>query len=229
MICGAALAVSAIILNFGPGIDFFVSKLFYLPGRGFSLDKTVPLEIVRTLGIGVTIATITGLVGLGVWWRLHPEAVRRWPSARPWADWLFLTASMAIGPGILVNLVIKPIWGRARPRHILEFGGAHHFTPAWVISDQCKWGCSFVSGEAAATFMVLAFCFVVPQRWRRSMLIVGCLLTFAISLARIAVGGHFLSDVVTAWLLMGLVMLVVYAQVYHGALLGPFKRWLRVG
>ena len=225
-LCAAVLAASAVVFYANPGLDLAVSSWFYTPGHGFALDKTLPLEVVRKLGIGITFATIAALIGIGVWWRLTPDATKRWPSTTPWADWLFLTTGMALGPGLLVNLVVKPIWGRARPRHIEEFGGALHFSPAWVISDQCRWGCSFVSGEAAATFMVLAFCFVAPPLWQRAMLIVGCLLTLMISIARIAVGGHFLSDVVTAWLLMGLVIVVLHAQIYHGTLLGPLQQWL---
>ena len=225
-LCAAVLAASAVIFYANPVLDLAVSRWFYTPGHGFALDKTLSLDAVRRLGIGITFATIAALIGIGVWWRLAPHATKQWPSATPWTDWLFLTAGMALGPGVLVNLVVKPIWGRARPRHIEEFGGALHFSPAWVISDQCKWGCSFVSGEAAATFMVLAFCVVVPPPWRRAMLIAGVLLTLMISIARIAVGGHFLSDVVTAWIMMALVIAVLHAQVYQGALLGPLQRWL---
>jgi lipid A 4'-phosphatase len=94
-----------------------------------------------------------------------------------------------------------------------------------VPTNQCGWGCSFVSGEAAASAFILAFCVIVPARGRPSVLIVGILITLAVSFARIAAGGHFLSDVVTAWFLTLLLMLVLHAQLYHGALLGPLKRW----
>ena len=226
MLCVAALGVSAALFVLVPGIDLAVSGWFYMPGRGFPRDKTLVYEVVRKLGIGITVATMVGLIGLGVRWVLQRQTQKRWPSPTAWADWLFMTGVLAIGPGLLVNLIIKPIWGRARPRHVTQFGGSALFSPAWVVSDQCKWGCSFVSGEAAATCAVLAFCFVVPQRWRVATLLIGCLLTLAISLARIAVGGHFLSDVVTAWLVTLLVMFVLRAQIYHGALLGPVARWL---
>ena len=224
-ICVALLVLCAAVFYWVPGLDLAVSGWFYAPGRGFPLDKTLPLEVIRKTGIAITSATIVGLLAIGLWWRIRPTALKQWASETPWSDWLFLSASMALGPGILVNLVMKPIWGRARPRHVEQFGGTDHFSAAWVISDQCKWGCSFVSGEAAATCLLLAFCFVVPRQWRLAMLVTGCLLTLAISMARIAVGGHFLSDVVTAWLLTMLVVLVLHAQIYHGALLGPLRRW----
>ena len=224
--CLGLLAVCAWIFFANPGLDLAVSRLFYWPERGFYLGQTAPVVAIRTLGMWVTGATIAGLLGLALWWRLKPEALARWPSPRPLADWLFIAAGMALGPGLLVNLIFKPVWGRARPRHIEQFGGHDHFSAAWVVSDQCAWGCSFVSGEAAATAFVLAFCFVVPARWRVPTLVAGCVFTLAVSFARLAAGGHFLSDVVTAWLLTVLLMLVLRAQIYHGALLGPLKRWL---
>ena len=223
-VCTVLLGLSALLFYFVPGLDLTVSGWFYQPGRGF-VGNSGPVVAVRNFGIAVTIATAVAVLIFALWWHFAPDDHPHWSAEPRWADWIFITAGMAVGPGILVNLIVKPLFGRARPRHIEQFGGTAHFSPAWVISDQCKWGCSFVSGEAAATCLVLAFCFVVPRRWQMSMLIAGCLMTLAISLARIAAGGHFLSDVVTAWLLTLLVILVLRAQIYHGVLLGPFKRF----
>lgn len=229
LLCLGLLTICAVVFVSYPGLDLAVSGLFYAPESGFYWGQSLPVVVIRQLGMWITGATIAGLIGLGLWWRLRPEVVASWPSVTPWADWLFIAAGMALGPGVLVNLIFKPVWGRARPRHIEQFGGHDHFTAAWVMTDQCKWGCSFVSGEAAASASILAFCFVVPRPWRMPMLVVGCLITLAVSFARLAAGGHFLSDVVTAWLLTLLLMLVLRAQIFHGALLGPLKRWLPTG
>ncbi len=226
--CLLALAVSAVVFVAFPGIDLAVSGWFYEPGRGFPLGQNRTFRAVRDAGIGVSAVTIIALVVAGAVWAVRPSLVHQWPFSRFGTQWLFLVATMGLGAGVIINLVTKPVWGRARPVHISQFGGASEFTPAWVIAKQCKWNCSFVSGEAGATALVLAFCFVVPARWRLLTLLAGCLFTLVISFARIAVGGHFLSDVVTAWLLMLLVMFILRAQIFHDAMLGPLRHWLPV-
>ena len=69
---------------------------------------------------------------------------------------LFVLATFALGPWLLVNGVLKEFWGRARPRALLEFGGRSTFSPAWWISDRCNRNCSFASGEAASAFCMVA-------------------------------------------------------------------------
>lgn len=223
--CLAALLIASGIFLLNPGLDIATSRLFYEPGKGFAFGHTAPVVGIRNAGIGTTWIVCIGLAVLALWWRLSPAALARWPSPRPWIDWLFVTAAMALGPGTLVNLIIKPIWGRARPRQIIEFGGTREFTPAWVVTNQCSWGCSFVSGEAAASAFLFVFAFIVPSRWRPLAFWLALAVTIIISFVRIAAGGHFLSDTVIASLLIILMLLVLHAQLYHGAFLGPLKRW----
>ena len=224
--CAALLGASSLLFYFVPGIDLVVSGWFYRPEGGFWLGKTLPIVAMRNLGIWITIGTILGLIGLGVLWHLRPHHLDRWHSGQAQLDWRFIALGLALGPGLLVNLIFKPVWGRARPVHIEQFGGHDVFTPAWTWAHQCKWNCSFFSGEAAASAFFLAFYVVVPVRWRTATLVAGCVVTALVSFARIAAGGHFLSDVVTAWLMILLLILVLRAQMYHGQMLGPLKRWL---
>jgi lipid A 4'-phosphatase len=224
-VCIAALLFMSGVFLLNPGLDLATSRMLYTPGQGFVFGQTPLIVTIRNAGIGLTWVIGIGLAVLAVWWTLRPTAVDRWPSMRPWADWLFVTAALAIGPGALVNLVIKPIWGRARPRQILEFGGTREFTPAWVITNQCGWGCSFVSGEAAASAFLFVFAFIVPTRWRPLAFWLALAVTIIISFVRIAAGGHYLSDVVIASLLIILLLLILHAQIYHHTWLGPFKRW----
>lgn len=117
----------------------------------------------------------------------------------------FLIATLAIGPGLLVNEVFKVESGRARPAQVEEFGGDKQFTPAFVASDQCQRNCSFVSGHAGMGFYFLAFAWVFgSRRW----LYYGALIGLAVGLGRVMQGAHFLSDV-----------LFGYAVVYVSALL----------
>jgi len=107
----------------------------------------------------------------------------------------FLVVSLAVGPGLLVESVLKSFSGRARPRDITVFGGEHPFTPAIWLADSCERNCSFVSGHAALAFWTTAFAFVCPAPYRAWVLVGGLVLGGLMGLARMAEGAHFLSDV----------------------------------
>ena len=44
---------------------------------------------------------------------------------------LFLVLTLALGPGIVANTLLKDHWGRARPIDVVEFAGTDRFTPWW--------------------------------------------------------------------------------------------------
>jgi membrane-associated PAP2 superfamily phosphatase len=124
---------------------------------------------------------------------------------------MFAVAALALGPGLVVNLLFKSLWGRARPVQIDQFGGDAAFTPAWVISDACQSNCSFVSGEgSSAAWIVGVLLVVTPARWRPAVLPLGLVYALALSMNRLAFGGHFLSDILLSWALTALVMAGVY-------------------
>lgn len=99
--------------------------------------------------------------------------------------------------------MLKDNWGRARPSHTVEFGGKKTFTPALIISNQCDHNCSFVCGHAAMAFTPVALAFVLrPRRQRRWALAAGLGFGGLVGVVRIIEGGHFLSDVLFAGLLV---------------------------
>ena len=108
----------------------------------------------------------------------------------------FLFFALVLGPGLVVNYVFKENWGRARPREVVEFGGAHQYTPPLDISKECAGNCSFVSGHASGAFFLLGMSWVYRQRrWFWFSLFLGGLVGFG----RVLQGGHFVSDVVFAF------------------------------
>lgn len=116
----------------------------------------------------------------------------------------FVLLCLLIGPGLIANLVFKDNWGRARPREITAFGGTKVFSPAFYITDQCDRNCSFVSGDASFGFFLTCFAYMVSPRRRRAvfgaMIAVGSLFAGA----RLLLGAHFLSDILTAaFMVMG--------------------------
>ncbi|QEM67343.1 phosphatase PAP2 family protein [Geobacter sp. FeAm09] len=136
------------------------------------------------------------------------------PSWHPWRRrGAFLVLLLALGPGVLVNAVFKDHWGRPRPCEIVQFGGSRQFLHPWQPGIDGQ-GRSFPSGHSAAAFYLTAPFFV--YRRTRPALAAGWLaggLGFGLlmSYARIAQGGHFLSDTLWSWGMIYLTALALSA------------------
>ncbi len=193
--------VSVLALTF-PRFDVAVAALFFAGDR-FPAEKVAVLVDFRLAGMAVTRIVVVSLI-LAWLGKLFVPMLSRALSTR---KLMFLSASMALGPGILVNSILKAFWGRPRPWQIADLGGSMTFFPAWVPGGACVSNCSFPSGEASSAMWLMAFAFVVPERWRRATVITVIAWTLAISLNRMAFGGHFLSDVMIAWGLVAAVVL----------------------
>lgn len=196
----ALLALVSLIFAVDPSLDLAASRLFYDPATGFRPGSA--WNFIRHAGTAATWA-----LGLAVVLPLAAKVAfpRTQLLVSPRVT-LFVLATIAIAPGLIVNGILKEFWGRARPRTILEFGGDALFSRAWAIADQCERNCAFVSGEAAAVFCLVALVFVVERRWRPAALIATLAFAALVSLSRIAAGAHFLSDILIAWLITLLVM-----------------------
>lgn len=208
------LTVAALSLTLGcsmlfllaPGLDLAVSAAFHQRGAGFPLAADDALRALRrssTWVMGsVLVAVLIAAFGRREWTAGWGEGRRR--------RGLCLLAAFALGPGLLVNGLLKGVWGRARPVNVVEFGGDDPFAAAWKFSDGCLSNCSFTSGEASsAAWTVIAALALMPRSWRpvggAAILIYG----LALSLNRVAFGGHFLSDVVLSWLLTLLTAILI--------------------
>jgi membrane-associated phospholipid phosphatase len=116
-------------------------------------------------------------------------------------------AAFLLGPGLLVNGILKEFWGRPRPVATDLYGGAEQFVPAGQLSDACASNCSFVSGEAAAIFWLVCLVPLLPARWRRAGAIAIAAVALFTAGLRVAFGGHYMSDVI----LGGLSSIIVFA------------------
>ncbi|MEY4591570.1 MAG: hypothetical protein RIR18_465, partial [Pseudomonadota bacterium] len=141
------------------------------------------------------LAQATALVLLFGW--LGSFVILRWQPSRRILG--FLLAAAIIGPHLLVGIGLKENVGRARPANIVEFGGWQTFTPAFVVSDQCQKNCAFVSAHVASSAFLMAFGWLGAPVMRRRWLWAGAGFAAILGLARMAQGGHFLSDVVFAY------------------------------
>ncbi|HYB11688.1 MAG TPA: phosphatase PAP2 family protein [Alphaproteobacteria bacterium] len=206
LICGAAL------LAWADGIDKWFANLFYDPAQGFGAGFS---SLLATLRISTRLSAygVGAFLIFGFAWRV---LLGRAFFALSRAGVIYLMAVFILGPGLLVNSILKEDWGRARPSQIVEFGGEKHYTPPLEIADQCQHNCSFVSGEASLGFAFSAFGFVATDpRRRRLGLAAGIVLGSAFGFLRIAQGGHFLSDVYFAG-----VFIFALAWALHRILIG---------
>lgn len=186
------LALAAFFPLF-PDVDLWVSGLFYEPAGGFVHARGWFAEFVRK---GLPVVLFGALIYLILLWLAGLVFKERFLGIDSRAT-LFLVSSLAIGPGLIVNSLLKENWGRARPSQIVEFGGERLFTAPWLITDQCDGNCSFTSGHGALGFWVIAFAFLVPQPHRPIAMAVALAFGSVVASVRIIQGGHFLSD--TLW------------------------------
>jgi lipid A 4'-phosphatase len=206
------LALVSLIFLLVPSVDLAVSRLFYTPTAGFAEGRRPVLEAWRNLGRLVEWAfAITFTIPLLLKILLPRSRLLIQPRAT-----LFVLTTFALGPGLIVNGILKEHWGRARPRALLEFGGEAAFSPAWWISDQCARNCSFVSGEAASAFCLVTLVFLVRRERRAAIAVFTLSFAAIVSLARIAAGAHFLSDILIAWLMTLCVMIALDRVILKG-------------
>jgi len=205
---GSFLAAALLFYVF-PELDIRFSMLFYDPVSRFYLADAPfchyiyeSVEIVSTVWVVLALLLLTAL----------------WIRKKPWfglsaKHLIYLLAALAIGPGLIVNMVLKDNWGRARPYDVIQFGGASVFTPAFAISSQCHHNCSFVSGHAAMGFYFIAFGFsrhTVCRKRRSLLILLAGIYGAVVGLVRILQGGHFLSDIVFAFFVIYAASAVLY-------------------
>lgn len=116
--------------------DMWVSSFFYdAVNRTWTYELAEPwLTIYRQ---GTLPSIVLGVAGLVVAffgrWILPRSAWRRSKAIQ--RAGLFLGLSLAIGPGLIVNVGFKELWGRPRPIQCTAFNGDREFLPVgtWAL------------------------------------------------------------------------------------------------
>jgi lipid A 4'-phosphatase len=202
----ALFALAAAVFSLWPEIDLAAARFFFRDGAWIGSGQP-GIEGFRRLASVLVFGLPAAAVALWLLGRLLGR-----PAGGRAA--LVLVLSLALGPGLLVNGVLKEHWGRARPSQIVEFGRDRAFTPALTPTNQCERNCSFASGEVAMAFGLAVVALLVPRRrWLAAA--PGLVLGTAMAVARMAAGGHFLSDVIFAGLIATGTGLLVYVAVYR--------------
>jgi lipid A 4'-phosphatase len=128
---------------------------------------------------------------------------------------LYVIAVFLIGPGLLVNTVVKDHSHRPRPGQTMEFGGDSPYARPFDFTGACAENCSFVAGDPAAGFAFLAVAFLLPARRRKAGVAGAILLGSAIGLMRMLQGSHFFSDVIFCGLLVSATALTFHWAMFR--------------
>jgi lipid A 4'-phosphatase len=213
-------AASLIFFSARPDIDILISRAFLDSENAFRLvenpfwDRIVQVNrafsiIIVVLALALLFASLTG----------------RWNARHLMTHYAtFVLLLYAIGPGLMVNGILKRLYGRARPFQITDFGGDGPFTAAWQFSGFCRAACSFVSAEVSAA-TALAVALSIGAVWFGGRPFALILMVFAAAAyvlliltatQRMGSGQHFLSDVVFSFLLTASLGVVLSCRLRPG-------------
>lgn len=208
----ASFLLFSVLVTVFPAIDIAISRFFF--HDGFPRDQWWQSTLHDSLNwfLGLSLGAAVSLYVIN---RVFGKKICDVDGRR--VVYLFLV--LIIGAGLIVNVVLKDNFGRARPRDVAEFGGHKTFTPAFVVSSECRTNCSFSSGDAAGGFFSLALVFALARR-RRTALVAGLAVGGIESLARISSGAHFFSDTGVSFF----VMLIVADVLYYYMIVAPDER-----
>ncbi len=212
-----ALAIAVVVgLLFGlfPQLDIAISRPFYsfaIGGNQFGWRISPPVMTARDIGLWVGTVLVAPAVAALVIKLIAPRR-KLLVSGRAI---VFLIATMALGPGLLVNVALKDHWHRPRPIDVTAFGGQQKFEPWWNPNGGCPSNCAFVSGDVSGAFWTLAPAALVPPQWRALAYGGAILLGTGMGVLRVMTGGHFFTDVVFAGIFTYLIIWLMYALVYR--------------
>lgn len=202
---GGLLLLSLIFAQ--TNLDLLVARWFWSDTNGWYLASTHWIQWLYRLGSWPALLVGMGglLVALGSRWIGSLRPLRR--------PGLFLALVLLLGPGLIVNGVLKKVYFRPRPVQVAEFGGGESFQALGEPTLQHT-GHSFPSGHAAMGFYWLAPALFLWRSRRRQA--VACLALALIhgglmSFGRMAQGGHWFSDVLWSAGIVWLTSLAVLA------------------
>ena len=210
--CKYAVWVPLVVLAVGTLLAFvtridlsFDGRFYDAAAHGWPVGDTLPFHLAYQYGqiVGWVPGVLAAILLIGA---IFAVRLRRY--TRACTFWILLSL---IGPGLLVNAVLKDNWGRPRPRQTQEFGGKYAYQHPWVMGEAVDGRKSFPSGHAAMGFLFLAPYFIYRARNRRAALAWlwgGVAFGLFIGLARMAQGAHWPSDVLWSF---GVVYFTAYA------------------
>lgn len=208
-VCLVALALLTAGLFASGALDIAVARAFYRPDplAHWPLAHQLPWSLLY--GAAPWVTALLVIAGLGALAAGFMHARGDWRQAA-----VLLLLGVAIGPGVLANVIFKDHWQHPRPRDLVEFGGPLHYVPTPLIG--AEGGASFPCGHCSVGFMCAAGWWIWRRRrpaWAAASLAGGLALGLLLGVGRMAAGAHFLSDIVWAALLAFGVLHVLWHHV----------------
>ncbi len=189
------LAALAIAMFDRTDLDLRLAARFFDPQRGFPSPRELPWAW-RLLYVAPS-ASVT-LLGIGA--GLLLLASHRWTGWRPLRRYaVAVLLALALGPGLVINVVLKDFWGRPRPVHVRSFGGPWEYRESTQPGQPGR-GKSFPCGHSSAGYVGTIFWLILKRRhraWAVATLAASLLYGTLLGLGRLMTGSHFASDV--AW------------------------------
>lgn len=200
------MVITAMVFSF-TDLDLRTATACWTPEPGLQdIDMQIDGEAIHIIVPVLSIFLVAGAFGflsLSIpMARLRPYRIHA----------VFFLLVLAVGPGLFVNTLMKPVFGRPRPYQVQQFGGPFKYQPALKVSHESE-GSAFACGDSSVGYALAAFylIFLRKRKWLAwGSLGFATLLGSGIGCARMVIGRHFLSDVLwSAWVVF-LVALVLY-------------------
>jgi lipid A 4'-phosphatase len=211
---GALLLLAAAILTtalfaFTP-LDIDAARVFYDPRslNHWPLASRMPWILLYRAASWLTGGLlIWGLAALARGIAGHDDGLRR--------QGIVILVSLVLGPGLIANIALKDHWDRPRPREVIALGGRMAYVPA---PFRGAGGASFPCGHCTVGCLYGAGWWLWRRRQRAraaASLAAGLVAGCALGVERMVAGGHFLSDIVWAALIVFAVTHAVYHLVFR--------------
>jgi len=198
------LAVSTTLVFWFTDLDLQAAALFYHPENPADVWPERHWWLWRLLfDYAFPFTVVSGTLALLVYLLGHfHENTRRYRRQA-----LYILLVIVIGPGLVVNLIVKDHWGRPRPMHVTQFGGEFTYIPPVKIgptSDK-----SFVCGHCSVGYSFFAVYFLA-KNYKFLYFFLTLFLAWTMGFTRMTSGGHFLSDILWSGYLVFLVAFLLY-------------------
>lgn len=217
LVLAIVMMLIAIALAEAPWGDRAIARAFYRleADHHWPLSQQAPWKWMnRYAGIGAAAMALSALA-------LLIRSYVTGKSRRTRIHLVYLLLVIALGPGIAVNAVMKELWGRPRPRQVVEYGGWLTYRSI-LQPDKPGRGKSFPCGHCSAGFAVVALYFIARRKhpgWAAGAIALTLVSGGAMSAARVMSGAHFASDALMA----GAIVFLVAGWLYYAVLNIPAR------
>lgn len=205
----AALTALTIIAFEATGLDPWITGRYYMPDspwKPFQLHLHAPWTLLyEYIAVPVILLAVAALtVYLAGHWKTGWRKYRK--------HCAFILLVLILGPGIVVNFILKEQWGRPRPKKTEMFGGEQAYCSALNPGPRDA-GKSFPCGHASVGYLFVVFYFIYRRKrktaaflWLAFALLFGTLIGYG----RVIGGAHYASDVVWSGLIIFFLAWLLY-------------------